>query len=317
MRPGRRRIFKPGLAFLGLHEGHEIGHRLLHDACRFDDLRQKHLAGAEQVADDVHAVHQRAFDHVKRSHGGKARLLRIGVDVIGDAMDERVLEALTNWALAPGEIGRLFLGAASLEPVCGLKQAVGRVGPPVEDDVLAKLAKLRLQVVIDAKLARIHDPHVHACLDGVVEEDRMHGLADRLIAAERKGQVRDAARDMHMRQFRADTAHRLDVGDGVIIMLLDPGRDRENVRIEDDVLGGEACAFGEQTVGALADREFPLRRVCLPLLVERHDDHRRSIAQDLPGLSEKWLLAFLEADRIDDGFALHAFQSCFDHHPFR
>ena len=46
--------------------GHQIGHRLLHHPCRLDDLRQEHLAGAEQVADDVHAVHQRAFDHVER-----------------------------------------------------------------------------------------------------------------------------------------------------------------------------------------------------------------------------------------------------------
>ncbi len=27
-----------------------------------DDLRQEHLAGAEQVADLLHAVHQRPFD---------------------------------------------------------------------------------------------------------------------------------------------------------------------------------------------------------------------------------------------------------------
>jgi len=33
----------------------------------FDHLRQEHLALAEQVADHVHAVHQRAFDHVQRA----------------------------------------------------------------------------------------------------------------------------------------------------------------------------------------------------------------------------------------------------------
>ena len=51
---------------LGLEERCEIGDRLLHHASRLDDLRQEHPAGAEQVTDDVHAVHQRALDHRDR-----------------------------------------------------------------------------------------------------------------------------------------------------------------------------------------------------------------------------------------------------------
>jgi hypothetical protein len=51
-------------AFLFLFDvGDQVGHGLLHHARRFHHLRQEHLAGAEQVADHVHAVHQRAFDH--------------------------------------------------------------------------------------------------------------------------------------------------------------------------------------------------------------------------------------------------------------
>src|SRR5882724_6357719 len=49
------------------HEWHQIGHRLFHDAGGFHHLRQKHLAVAEEVADDVHAGHQRAFDDVERA----------------------------------------------------------------------------------------------------------------------------------------------------------------------------------------------------------------------------------------------------------
>ena len=50
-----------------LHEGFEIGHGALHHAGRLHDLRQEHLAGAEEVADDVHAGHERAFDDVERA----------------------------------------------------------------------------------------------------------------------------------------------------------------------------------------------------------------------------------------------------------
>ena len=55
-----------GAGLFRLDVGQQMGDRLLHDARRLDDLRQEHLAGAEQVADDVHAVHQRAFDDRQR-----------------------------------------------------------------------------------------------------------------------------------------------------------------------------------------------------------------------------------------------------------
>ena len=56
----------PAFGLLRLHERQQVGDRLLHDAGALDHLRQEHLAGAEQVADDVHAVHQRAFDDLQR-----------------------------------------------------------------------------------------------------------------------------------------------------------------------------------------------------------------------------------------------------------
>ena len=81
---------------LGLHEGHEIGDRLLHHAGRLHHLRQEHLARPEQVADHVHAGHQRAFDDVQRPLGRKARLLYVRLDELGDAVDERMLEPLRD-----------------------------------------------------------------------------------------------------------------------------------------------------------------------------------------------------------------------------
>ncbi len=46
------------LGLFGLHERRQVGDGLLHDPRALDDLGQEHLARAEEVADDVHAVHQ-------------------------------------------------------------------------------------------------------------------------------------------------------------------------------------------------------------------------------------------------------------------
>ena len=52
-----------GFFFFSFDKRHEIGNRFLHHPRTFDDLRQEHLSGAKQIADDIHAVHERTFDH--------------------------------------------------------------------------------------------------------------------------------------------------------------------------------------------------------------------------------------------------------------
>ena len=165
----------------------------------------------------------------------------------------------------------LYLGASSS------RRSVA-VGPAVEDHVLARVAKLLRDLVVDLELARVDDAHVHAGLDGVVQEHRVHGLAHRLVAAEGEGEVADAARDLDVRAAGLDLARRLDEIDAVIVVLLDARRDGEDVGIEDDVLGREADLVDQDPVGALADLDLALPGVGLALLVERHDDDGGAVA---------------------------------------
>ena len=158
------------------------------------------------------------------------------------------------------------------------KQPLGRVGAAVEHHVLAGLAQLGIEIVIDRDLAGIDDAHIHAGGDGVIEEHRVHRLAHRLVAAERERQVRHAAGDVRVRQVLPDPARRLDEGDAVAVVLLHAGRDGEDVRIEDDVLRREADAVDQDVVGARGDRRLALERVGLALLVERHHHDGGAVA---------------------------------------
>ena len=294
-----------------------MGDRLLHHPRRFDHLRQKHLARAEQVADDVHAVHQRAFDHRERPVGGEPRLLDVGGDVVGDAVHERVRQALFHRPLAPGEVGFLALLALPAEALGERKQPLGRIGPPIEHHVLAGLAQLRIEIVVDRHLPGIDDAHIHAGLDGVIEEHRVHRLAQAFVAAEGEREIGDAARHVHMRQLLADEPRRLDEGDAVAVVLLDAGRDRENVGIEDDVLGRKSDLVHQHVIGALADRDLALEGIGLALLVERHHHDRRPVpAHDLGVLDER-VLALLERDRIHHRLALQALEPGLDHRELR
>ena len=159
----------------------------------------------------------------------------------------------------------LALGRAALHRRRELDHPLGRVGPPVEDDVLDVLEQILRDVLVDDQLAGVDDPHVHAGLDRVVEERRVNRLADDVVAAERERQVADAAADLHARARRLDDPRRLDEVDRVGVVLLEAGGDREDVRVEDDVGRIEAGALGQQRVGALADRDLALDRVRLAL----------------------------------------------------
>ncbi len=100
-------------------------------------------------------------------------------------------------------------------------------------------------------------------------------------------------------------------------MLLDPGGDGEDVRVEDQVLRREAHLLDEQPVRALADRDLALDRVGLALLVEGHDDDARAVAADPARLLEELLLALLERERVDDALALDALEAGLEHRPAR
>ena len=143
----------------------------------------------------------------------------------------------------------------------------------------------------------------------------MHGLADDVVAPKRERQVGNATRNVAAGQGRLDGAGRLNEVQGVLVMLLDARRDGQDVRVEDDVFGREADFFGEYLVGACADRDLALGRVRLPLLIKSHDDGGRTVAADELREMLELLLAFLEADGVDDALARQALQAGLDNGP--
>ena len=186
------------LRLLGLHVGLEVGDRALHGARALHDLRQEHLPGPEEVADDLHAVHQRALDHVERPRRPLAGLLGVLLDEVDDAVDERVCEPVPDGRLAPGQV-ELPLRRAAGDRRRVLDEPLRRILSPVEDDVLDALEQLRLDVLVHRELARVDDPHVEPRTDRVVEEGGVHRLAHRVVPAECEREVRDAAGDERAR----------------------------------------------------------------------------------------------------------------------
>ena len=87
-------------------------------------------------------------------------------------------------------------------------------------------------------------------------------------------------------------------------MFFHAGADRQHVRIENDVRRREPDLLHQQIVGALADRDAPLKGIGLAAFVKGHHHDRRAVAADEFRLMQKFFLAFLERNGIDDALAL-------------
>ncbi len=148
----------------------------------------------------------------------------------------------------------------------------------------------------------------------MVEEDGVHRLAEGVVAAEGEAQVRDAAARPRAGAALLDPRQRLEEVARVGVVLLDPGRHRQDVRVEDQVLGREALGR-QEVVRATADLDSPGNVGRLALLVERHHDDARAVVANPPRLLEERLLALLQADRVDDPLALDRLQPGLDHAP--
>mmetsp|Transcript_40315 Transcript_40315/g.34037 ORF Transcript_40315/g.34037 Transcript_40315/m.34037 type:complete len:307 (-) Transcript_40315:1461-2381(-) len=303
-----------------------MSNSLLHDTGRLDDLRQKHFSGTEKVANGVHAVHERAFDDVERL----LELLLVETSLFGIqnhklvyALEEGMHEPVSDGLAAPlgGNLGSRSTATSSFDLVEAgllflgkLKHLVGGFCIAIQDGILAQFTKLRIDIIVDGQFASIHNCHVHTLLDVVVEEDRVHSLANELKSSEREGKVRQPPRNFGTRANTDDFFSGLDEVHTVVVMLFHTSANSQDVEIENNIHRIEPhLGTNNQIVGALADAYFVFARRCLAFLVECHDDDGCSITLHELGVFDKKLFADLERDGIEETLALKAFETCNAH----
>ena len=309
----------PALFFFD--ERNEVGDGELHHPCRFDHLRQEHPARAKEVADLVHAVHQRAFDDGQRGFACSSQrcpaFFGIADDKLVDALDERVGQSFANRQFAPGKIRGAAPGlAVFLDALGKFDQRLGSLRRTVQDHRLDLLAQLRLQIVVDADHPGVDDAHREPRLHRVVEENGVDRLAHGVVPPEAERDVGNPAGNLCVGQMGANPAAGLDEIDGVVVVFLDAGGHGKDVGVEDDVFCRETDAF-QQAVGALADGDLARIAVGLPLLVKGHDDDGRAVAAGEAGALQESGFALLHRNRIDDALPLNAGEPRFDDLPFR
>ena len=300
----------------------EVRHRGLHDLGRLQHERQLHLAAAEELADGAHAGEQVVVDDVERALPGGQRLVEVGAQALGLAVDDAPLQPLPErqGGQLRGAVGARGGGVHTLEHVEEHLQGVVRDVPvgvapaAVVDEVEGDLALVLGDPRHREDLGRVHDRRVEPRLDGLVQEHRVEHDPGGGVEAE--GDVRDAERGLHLRVAALDLADRLDGRQPVAARLLLAGRDREGQAVDEDVVDPHAPAAGERLDQPDGDVDLVLDRAGLALLVDRQrHDGRAVLAHDRHDLLEPAAgpLAVLEVDAVDDRAAADELEARLDH----
>ena len=311
-----------GLALDPLHHRLEVGDGHLHGLGGLQHERQLHLAGGEQLADDLHAGQQDVVDDGERRVAVGERDLEVGDQPVAVAVDDALAEALLDrpvGAVLGDDLGGLHVGE-DLEQlvervvagVAARQRALGAASVP--DQVQADVALLVGDAVERQDLGGVHDRRVQPGLDALVQEDAVEHVAGRRLQAE--ADVGQAEGGADAGQLGLDAADGLDGGDGVAAQVVVAGGQREGERVEDQVLGLQAVALDRQVVDAVRDAHLPLDVAGLALLVDEQDDDRGAV---LLGQAEHPVgpralgVAVLEVGRVEDGPAAEPAQPGLEH----
>eukprot|EP00755_Sulcionema_specki_P009191 Sspe_Gene.6205::Locus_2091_Transcript_1_2_Confidence_0.750_Length_3889::g.6205::m.6205 len=307
-----------------LHEGNKVCNCLLHHTGRLDHLRQEHLTRPEEVPNHRHPGHEGAFDDVEAPrvlYLVLTTLFNVLDDVVRDTLDQGVLQPLGDVVLPPlllflGHLTSPFLLPQLLsqfrEPLgAGLPLSI--LDLAVENRILTHLTQLGVDVLVHGELTRVHNSHVHpALVDRIEQKARVHCLPDLLHTTEGEGKVRETTRDLGPGKVALDPLRSVEEVHTVVVVLLEPGGDRQNVGIEDDVLGREVVRH-EDIVSTLADADLVGFGGSLPVLIESHHHHSRTVPPDDFRMFDEGSLTRLERDGVHDGLPLDALQPRLDH----
>ena len=108
------------------------------------------LPGAEQVADDLHPVHQRPLDDVERRGVLLARLLDVGLDEVDRSPCTSACDSRSSTGASRQARSTSRFVPAPFTVSANSHQPLGGVGPAVEDHVLDVLEQILRDVLVDA-----------------------------------------------------------------------------------------------------------------------------------------------------------------------
>ena len=151
----------------------------------------------------------------------------------------------------------------------------------------------------------------------MVEERRVHGFSQEIVATERKREVAHSAAHLCARKISLYPGCSFDEVESIAVVLLHAGGYCQHIGVKDDIFSLKIYFLSEQSVGARAYLFASRECIGLTVFVKSHHNHGGTHLFHIFGMAEKHLFTLFQTYRIDNAFALQTFQPGFNHRPFR
>ena len=140
-------LFLASALFFLLQIGLQISYRPLHHPGTFHDLWEEHLTRSKQVANCIHSIHKRAFDHLKGRIILDPCFLSIFFDMIHDTPDECMIQPVFNLGIPP--FFMYFFGGIICFNLLGkCYQALCCIFSPIQDHILHQGQQIARDLII-------------------------------------------------------------------------------------------------------------------------------------------------------------------------
>ena len=156
---------------------------------------------------------------------------------------------------------------------------------------------------------RIYNSEIHSLFYGVIEEYRVHCLANVVVSAERETKVTNTSAHVSSRQVFPYPGRSADKIEGIGIVLLHTCCNSQYVGVEDYVVGIHAHTFCKNLVGTLCYLYSAFVGSCLTNLVEAHNHYCSTISFYVFSVSNEFLLALFQRYRVYNALTLNTLQA--------
>ena len=295
-----------------LHVRFQIGHGGFHRLGRLQHKGKLHLAGAEQLADHLHAIQQNIIDDGKRRDALGQSISQFIIQPLAVAINDTVLEAPFHRlrALLRRGIG----GFAASEKLQDFLQRIIIFRAAIIDQILRNLHFLGRDLMQRLDLGDMYNRPRHAGLDGEVQKHTVQHMSRGRVQPE--GNIGKPKDDLNIGKSIPDHANAFKRPKTKLAVILIAGRDREGQRVNHQIGLRQTVLVAGKFHQAARDAQLIFGSFCHAHFINGQRNHRRAKFARKQHAIFGGLLTFFEIDRIDDGLAAMQLKRRFNHRGF-
>ena len=289
----------------------------LHGSRSLHHLRQKHFTRAKKVTNNVHTIHKWFINNIHRTWIYSKSLSYILIHIITDSFHQCMTQSLIKRQRTPllNFLFHLFR-SISFKTVSIIHHSFSGIITSVKDNIFSQFSYIIRNIIINQRLRRVNNTHIHSGLYGAIQKHRVHHFTHIIVAAKRKRKIAHSPTHLSSRQVGFYPLHSFNKVYRIVLMLFDTCGNSQYIGVKNYILRIKMMLH-KQVISSFANLNSALISVSLTCLVKSHHHHCCTVRSYFFSLLQKLLFTIFQRNRVYHTLTLRALQSRLNNFPFR